>query len=549
MPSKVLRVKELNYSNIIKKVTFDLHQGEIVALMGENGSGKSTLAKVLTGLMEPSSGQVQLFQGESLCPWGTNPRWREVALVGQHPRRQTIGASVAEELGFGLLNQGFNVQEVRAKVKELVCIVGLQGKENQSPSTLSGGERQRLVTAAILALNPAFLILDEALTMLDQRAQTQILALLFKEQEKIGQLWITHDPEVAKLADRLLLIKNGHLVDVGDPSVLEDIELRSNYGIRSSRNEPYHKRKPDQLCNKDISDSDNVQLELNVDTSVGESTPTEAEHGFPLPLIEVGVLEVDENNHICMDDLDSEDNSAVPMVQKVSKSPVLEWKAAVYGTRLFLDKVVRSGEFIGILGPSGAGKSTILESVIGLNRPTQGSFSSFGEILSQANLSLLRRRSRLVLQEPGEYFIGHTVYDEVFYGLKRSKNEREKEVNLNYLQQQGIHSNLAFRTPERLSGGERQRVALAAALQTMPDIFLLDEPMLGLDGPGRELLNKCLNDLRGSLTVLYVSHDLEEVLDCANRLWLVENGQVTLDCPARLWSKHLHRWQEAGVRI
>ncbi len=504
MPSKVLRVKELSYSKIIEKVTFDLFQGEVVALMGENGSGKSTLGKLLTGLMEPSSGEVQLYQGDSLCSWDTYQRWREVALVGQHPRRQTIGASVAEELGFGLLNQGFSVQEVRAKVKELAQLVSLQGKENQSPSTLSGGERQRLVTAAILALNPAFLILDEALTMLDQRAQTQILALLFKEQKKIGQLWITHDPDVACLANRLLLMKNGHLVDVGHPRALEDLELRREYGIRFKEKASNPKRK----------------------SMKGDPVPADPAKS--------------------MDDFACGANSAAP---EFISPPVLEWKAAAYGTRLFLDKVVRAGEYIGIMGPSGAGKSTILESAIGLNRPSEGSFSSFGELISQANLSLLRQRSRLVLQEPGEYFIGHTVYDEVFYGLKRRKDESEKEANLNYLLRQGIQPNLAFRSPERLSGGERQRVALAAALQTMPEILLLDEPMLGLDGPGRELLNKCLGDLHGRLTVLYVSHDLEEVLEHANRLWLVENGQVTLDCPAESWIKHLHRWKEAGVRV
>jgi energy-coupling factor transport system ATP-binding protein len=483
MLSKVLQVKGLGYRNIIKNVTFDLHQGEIVALMGENGSGKSTLAKLLTGLLQASFGTVQLFEGGNSCSWETHPRWREIAFVGQHPRRQTIGASVAEELGFGLLNLGFKAHEVRTKVKELASTVGLEGKENQSPSTLSGGERQRLVTAALLALKPAFLVLDEALTMLDQRAQDKIMTFLLKEKANIGQLWITHDPELARQADRLLLIKNGYLIDAGGPEALEDLELRRNYGIRLPQNQNYPERKKKQ-----------------------EAT-------------------------------------------NVSKSPVLEWKAAVYGTRLSLDKVVRAGEFIAIMGPSGAGKSTLLESVIGLNLPSEGVFNAFGEILTRATLTQVRRRNRLVLQEPGEYFIGHTVYDEVFYGQNKKKNQQEKEVNLDYLLEQGIQPDQFSRAPECLSGGERQRVALAAALQTRPEILLLDEPMLGLDGPGRELINKSLTDLRGRLTILYVTHDIGEVLEYADRLWLVENGQVTLDCPAESWNEYLYCWLEAGVRI
>ncbi|MDD2234388.1 MAG: ATP-binding cassette domain-containing protein [Desulfitobacteriaceae bacterium] len=483
MPSKVLQVKGLAYRDIIKNVTFDLHQGEIVALMGENGSGKSTLAKLLTGLLQSGSGTVQLFENGTLYSWETHPRWQEIAFVGQHPRRQTIGASVAEELGFGLLNQGFKVRDVRTKVKELASLVGLEGKENQSPSTLSGGERQRLVTAALLALKPAFLILDEALTMLDQKAQDKILALLLKEKANIGQLWVTHDPELARLADRLLLIKNGFLIEAGGPEVLEDQELRSNYGIRLSLNKNNLERKKKK-----------------------EST-------------------------------------------KAAKQPVLEWEAAVYGTRLSLDKVIKVGEFIAIMGPSGAGKSTLLESVIGLNLPSEGVFKTFGEILTQSNLAQVRKRNRLVLQEPGEYFIGHTVYDEVFYGQKNKKNQKIKEANLSFLFKHGIQPDQVYRAPECLSGGERQRVALAAALQTRPEILLLDEPMLGLDGPGRELIKKSLNDMLGRLTILYVTHDIEEVLEYADRLWLVENGQVTLDCPAESWNDYRHCWLEAGVRI
>ncbi|HWQ89060.1 MAG TPA: ATP-binding cassette domain-containing protein [Desulfitobacteriaceae bacterium] len=483
MRSKVLQVQELNYRQIIKDVTFDLRQGEIVALMGENGSGKSTLAKLLTGLLSPASGLIQLFQGENLCPWDKYPRWREIAFVGQHPRRQTIGASVAEELGFGLLNLGLSSQEAKTRVQVLVQEIGLAGKENQSPTTLSGGERQRLVTAAVLALNPAFLILDEALTMLDLRAQKRILSLLLQAKENTGQLWITHDPEVARLADRLLLLKDGKLLEAGDPEVLADMEVRRSYGIRL----PYKFRNRSKPSNQPLGQ---------------EEQPV-----------------------------------------------VLDWQETVYGTRLSLDKTVRAGEFIGVMGPSGAGKTTLLESVIGLNRPSTGIFSSCGHILTQANLSALRRCNRLVLQEPGEYFIGHTVYDEVFYGQKKPRSGMEKTTNLDFLEAHGISSDLVYRVPEHLSGGERQRVALAAALQSGPEILLLDEPLLGLDGPGRELINKSLSELRDRLTVLYVSHDLEEVLEHASRLWLVENGQVTLDIPASSWREHWQNWLEAGVRV
>ena len=160
MQRKVLNVKNVHYGKILNGVHFDWQQGEIIALMGINGSGKSTLARLLAGLIEPINGDISLAVDGITCEWNTVKRWQEIGLVGQHPRRQTIGATVAEELGFGLLNLGYDIHWVRNRVRELAANIGLEGKEDQSPSTLSGGERQRLVTAAIVALKPSFLILD-----------------------------------------------------------------------------------------------------------------------------------------------------------------------------------------------------------------------------------------------------------------------------------------------------------------------------------------------------------------------------------------------------
>src|SRR5680860_1017825 len=221
---KDLQVRNLNYGKILNGVNFDWHQGEIIALMGANGSGKSSLARLLAGLLEPTVGEIQLNVDGIPQAWNTVRRWQEIGLVGQHPRRQTIGATVAEELGYGLLNLGCDIQWVRKKVRELAFSVGLGGKENQSPATLSGGERQRLVTVAILALQPSFLILDEALTMLDARAQANIQELLFQAQTETGQLWITHDQELARLADRLLVIQNGKILDVRRRNIKGQLE-------------------------------------------------------------------------------------------------------------------------------------------------------------------------------------------------------------------------------------------------------------------------------------------------------------------------------------
>lgn len=486
---KVLQVQAIRYGNILNGVDFEWHQGEIIALVGANGSGKSTLARLLAGLLEPEGGEIRLVHDGTPCDWTTVQRWQEIGFVGQHPRRQTIGATVAEELGFGLVNLGMDRQRVRDKVLELASSVGLKGKENQSPATLSGGERQRLVTAAIRAIQPAFLILDEALTMLDWRAQAKVLKLLEEARTETGQLWITHDLELAQQADRLLVINEGKIVDLGEPN-------------------KYSK--------------EDITRAINPLGVLGKGCAVNPGHGISPETVR-------------------------PLAKEPENRPVLEWKEARYESRLKLTKAVQAGEFIGVVGPSGSGKTTLLESAIGLLLPTEGQFEVCGEVITKANLPKIRRKIRLVLQEAGEYLIGRNVFQEIFYSDSRQGVRKQTSERLTLLERFDIPEHWAEIAPERLSGGERQKVALAAALQTLPEILLLDEPLLGLDAAGRAVIQAMISAL-DDLTILYVTHDLREILQDADRIWLVEKGKVVLDCSCQCWQEHQEQFRAAGVR-
>lgn len=479
---------------IIHELNFYLHQGEVVALMGANGAGKSTLARIIAGLIEPTSGEIRLVKRGVEKSWFDLKRWQEIGLIGQHPRRQTIGATVAEELGFGLLNLGYGLKEAREIVNELAINIGLGDQLNQSPATLSGGERQRLVMAAVLALKPSFLILDEALTMLDDRSQEACLKLLKAQSEGMGQLWITHDPELARRADRLLVMKKGRLTDMGKPEkVLNDSALCKEFSIRQS----------ERSSTLDV-----------------QSTPILLKRG-----------------------------DSVRKLEEVEEGYVLEWKDADYGTRLKITENIRLKEFIGVLGPSGAGKSTLLDSAIALIRPSAGKFLAFGEEISKQSINQLRQRVRLMLQEPGEYQIGRNVYHEVFYLQSRKERKVNYQANLRYLEIFDISENQANNAQEQLSGGERQRVALAAALESLPEVLLLDEPLLGLDAEGRTLFQSILKELKGRLSIVYVTHDLSELVGLADRLWLIEEGRLTLDCSGKDWSLYKNQFIKAGVRF
>lgn len=492
--SKVLKVQNIRYRDILNGVSFDWHQGEIIALLGANGSGKSTLARLLAGLLDPEDGEIQLTANGALCAWDTVKRWQEIGFVGQHPRRQMIGATVAEELSFGLMNLGQDPRWIRTKVLELAATIDLEGKEDQSPATLSGGERQRLVAVAILAMQPSFLILDEALSMLDARAQANILELLFQARPETGQLWITHDLELASKADRILILEKGKI------TVLDNL----HEGFTKSN------------TNTNTNTITNTQIEAQYNTQ-----------GRPGKSVSKVSLDSNLPGNPC--------------------NSVVEWNQTNLESRLFINKVVKAGEFIAIVGPSGSGKTTLLESVVGLILPTEGQLTVCGKHLLKSSIYSLSRKARLVLQEAGEYLLGRSVYHEIYYGdCKKSLKNRTND-RLSYLESFGIPERLAEVPPERLSGGERQKVALAAALRTQPEILLLDEPLIGLDLRSRASIQAILSAL-DDITILYVTHDLREVLQEADRIWLIEKGNVVLDCPAQSWQEHKEQLQAAGVR-
>ncbi|MGE4272550.1 MAG: ABC transporter ATP-binding protein [Desulfitobacterium sp.] len=504
--NKTLRGENISYG-VLERIDFSMQKGEVVALMGPNGSGKTTLARILAGSLAPEEGELRLLQDGVIKPWAEVKRWQEIGIIGQHPRRQTIGATVAEELGFGLLNLGYEVKKVQEMVKEIAREMGLGNQLNQSPSTLSGGERQRLVLASILAIKPSFLILDEALSMLDERAQEACLTQLKEKDKGMAQLWITHDPELAAKANRLWVMKEGKLLDVGLPqAALQDRKFCQSLSLRSLHRST--------LLENSNSESSNLGDGLG-DKYFSIQTLRQVGETDSKPPIRIG-------------------------------NP-LEWQEANYPSRLFLTESITDKSFLAILGPSGSGKSTLLESAIALIKPTEGKFCAFGQDVTFENREL-RQRVRLILQEPGEYFLGNTVEDEVFYLQSRKEREAKADLNLAYLEVFGVPRELATAYPERLSGGERQRVALAAALESLPEVLLLDEPLLGLDAKGWTIFRDLLRELKGKLTIVYVTHDLLEIRDLADEVWLIEEGKVSFKCLAMDIDGQIGRFKEAGVR-
>ncbi|WP_033827436.1 ABC transporter ATP-binding protein [Bacillus andreraoultii] len=237
--SKLLEVKDLRVSfntyngevQAVRGVSFDLNEGETLAIVGESGSGKSVTSSTLMGLLPKPQGIIKsgeiLFQGEDLVKKSEKEmqriRGKEISMVFQDPLSSLnptmkIGNQIMEGL---IKHQKMNRADAKKKAIELLHLVGIPQPEvrvNQFPHQFSGGMRQRVVIAIALACNPKILIADEPTTALDVTIQAQILELMkdIQKETNCSIIFITHDlGVVANVADRVAVMYAGKIVEVG----------------------------------------------------------------------------------------------------------------------------------------------------------------------------------------------------------------------------------------------------------------------------------------------------------------------------------------------
>ncbi len=219
-------------------ISFTVEQGEFVGIVGHTGSGKSTLVQHLNGLLKPSSGQV-LIDGEDLNGEKVNRRAlrQRIGLVFQYPEYQLFEETVAKDIAFGPKNQKLGAQEIDRRVRKAMESVHLDYDTyaEKSPFELSGGQMRRAAIAGVLAMEPEVLILDEPTAGLDPRGRDRILSMLedLREKEKKTILMVSHSMEdMARLADRLLVIAGGKLAADGTPrEIFSDPERMAGLGL------------------------------------------------------------------------------------------------------------------------------------------------------------------------------------------------------------------------------------------------------------------------------------------------------------------------------
>ena len=480
----------------VDRISFDIGQGETVALVGESGSGKSVSALSILKLLpyppaSHPSGQI-LFNGEDLLDKDETDlrrvRGNDITMIFQEPMTSlnplhTIEKQVGEVLK---LHQGMGDKAARQRTLALLEEVGIREPEKRMgayPHQLSGGQRQRVMIAMALANKPKLLIADEPTTALDVTVQAQILKLLaeLKAAQGMSMLFITHDLGIVrKIADRVCVMTGGKIVETGPTKQIFD-NPQHDYTRHLLAAEPKGNPPSADLTADPVMRGEQIKV------------------WFP---IKQGFLR-----------------------------KTVDHVKAVDG----IDVTIRAGQTLGVVGKSGSGKTTL---GLALSRmiSSQGVIR-FGEKdinqYSFKQMRPLRRELQIVFQDPyGSLSPRMSISDIIAEGLqvhepKLSEDERDARV-VAALKEVNLDPENRFRYPHEFSGGQRQRVAIARAMVLNPRFVMLDEPTSALDMSVQAQVVDLLRALqqKHNLAYLFISHDLKVVKALANDVLVMRNGKA-----------------------
>ncbi|MCB4977089.1 energy-coupling factor transporter ATPase [Streptococcus mutans] len=228
MTDKIIELKNVTFrydenqeKPTLNNISFHVKHGEWLSIIGHNGSGKSTTVRLIDGLLEAESGQI-LIEGHKLSEDNVWDIRHKISMVFQNPDNQFVGATVEDDIAFGLENKGIPLKEMRERVVEVLNLVDMSDFKTREPARLSGGQKQRVAIAGAVAMRPSIIILDEATSMLDPEGRLELIGTIQKIREQYGMtvISITHDLDEVTLSDRVLVMKNGQIESSSSPREL-----------------------------------------------------------------------------------------------------------------------------------------------------------------------------------------------------------------------------------------------------------------------------------------------------------------------------------------
>jgi len=500
----------------LSDVDLQIHEGELILVIGPTGSGKTTFLRAINGLVPHFSGgrlggrvRVSGHDTEHHAP-------RELAdvvgFVPQDPSDSFVCDTVEEELAYAMENLGIAPVVMRRRVEETLDLLSITDLRDRNTATLSGGQQQRVAIAAVLTASPRILVLDEPTSSLDPAAAEEVLAAITRLVHDVGLTVIMAEhrlERVGHLADRVIIF-DGPTPTIAEPAeamisapvVPPVVELGRAMGWRplplSVRDARRHAAELRERLGSTTAPPASMPAEQHVIDQIDEIHGNGAGDSIPEPVV-----------------------AASHVTVRYHRSPALR----------DVDLVIRAGEIVSIMGRNGAGKSTLLHVLAGLRSPDGGSATILGASPHGLTGHERIRRVGLVPQDPSILLYAETVDGE----CRLADREGGLAAGTTADTLERLMPGLAPHAhPRALSEGQRLALALAVVMAHEPRVLLLDEPTRGLDYPAKRRLADSLDDLAGrGVAVVFATHDVELAASVAHRVVVLAGGEVIADGPAR----------------
>ena len=574
--------KEPEVVHAVRDVDLKVERGQFIAILGHNGSGKSTLAKHINALLVPTEGTIYI---DHMNTRDDDSLWKirqEAGMVFQNPDNQIVASVVEEDVGFGPENLGVPTDEIWRRVDDSLAKTGMIAYRKHSPNKLSGGQKQRVAIAGVMAMKPKCIVLDEPTAMLDPNGRKEVIKAVrdLNKAEHVTVILITHYMEEVTGADRIFVMDAGELVMEGTPAeIFSQVEklrkLRLDvpqvtelaYELKQSGAElPDGILTTDELVHHLCEEKNPIADPKKLKESLQEDIAAESEVREK-PQQKNQTAGDGEPEKVQPEKLDIEGGKPEIQAQEDKhtesgglESLRLEHVSYVYSTGTAYEITalkdvsleIPKGQFVGIIGHTGSGKSTLVQHFNGLIRPTSGHVYFQGRDIWEEGYPLreLRFHVGLVFQYPEYQLFETDVIKDVCFGPKNQGLSEEDQMKRarEALRQVGIPEGLYEKSPFELSGGQKRR-AIAGVLAMNPDILVLDEPTAGLDPRGREEILSELDQLQKErgITVILVSHSMEDVAQHVDRIIAMNKGEVAFDGTPRQVFSHYKELETMGL--
>ncbi len=480
---------------VVRDLTMNLDEGELVLVVGRTGSGKSTILRAINGLVPHFTGGTLhgrvSVDGRDTAKYPPRELADLVGLVPQDPMSSFVTDTVEDEMAYGMECLGLPADVMRRRVEETLDLLGLADVRNRALRTLSAGQRQRVAIGAALAAHPRVLVLDEPTSALDPGAAEDVLAAIHRlvHDLNVTVVMAEHRLErVIQYADRIVVVPGGgEPVVVGSPAEIMRMAPIAPPVVELGRLLGWS---PLPLTVRDARRAAGPLRDL----LIGHTPPLRVVPTAQQPLANLVNASVTYGNHVAL--------------REVTAS-------------------IHAGEILALMGRNGAGKSTLLNCLIGIKEPNHGFVRVNDRDPRTMKSSVLLRNVGLVPSDPGDLLEASSVAEEC------RASDRDAEVELGT-----TRALLALLAPEildtihpgDLSEGQRLLLALAIVLAARPPLVLLDEPTRGLDYPTKRRLVTVLRDLSDAgHGVVLATHDVELVAELATRVVVLADGEIVAD--------------------